>query len=243
MTWGQAVLLVSAATAAGALNAVAGGGTFLTFPSLVFVGVDPIRANATSTVSLWPGGVSSAFAYRRQLTGARRDLPWLLGASVVGGGIGAALLLLTPAATFTRLIPFLLLAATLLFTFNQRLLRLLRGREGGSGPLSLPASAVALLFVSVYGGYFGAGVGILLLALFSLMKFETIHQMNALKALSNAATNAVALLIFVAAGAVDWGKGGLMIGGAIAGGYLGAAVAQKLKSEWVRSFVVATAWG
>jgi hypothetical protein len=133
--------------------------------------------------------------------------------------------------------------ATLLFTFNQRLLRLLRGRAGEAEPLALPSTLVLLLGVTVYGGYFGAGVGILFLALFSFMRFDTIHQMNALKALLNAACNAVALLIFVGAGAVDWGKGLLMIGGAIAGGYAGASVAQKLKPEWVRPFVVATAWG
>jgi hypothetical protein len=182
-------------------------------------------------------------AYRRQLTGPRKTLGWMLATSVLGGGLGAALLLRTPAATFTRLIPFLLLVATLLFTFNQRLLRLLRGRAGAGEPLPFPVTLGLLLGVTLYGGYFGAGVGILFLALFSLLKFDTIHQMNALKALLNAATNAVALLIFVAAGAVDWGKGLLMIGGAIAGGYVGAAVAQKLKTEWVRAFVIATAWG
>jgi len=245
MTGLEAVLLAGAAAGAGALNAVAGGGTFLTFPTLLFFGVEAIRANATSTFSLWPGGVASAYAYRRQLPAERGELKGLVGVSLLGGGVGAVLLLLTPTVTFTRLIPFLLLTATLLFTFNQHLQQLVRGRGAGA-VAAAPKRGVLLAIqfaVSIYGGYFGAGVGIVMLAAFSLMQLEGIHQMNAMKTLLNAAMNFVALLLFVVAGAVDFGRGAVMLVAATLGGYLGAAIAQRLPAKGVRSFVVVTAWG
>lgn len=241
MSWAQGLMLVGAAFGAGALNAVAGGGTFLTFPALLLVGVEPIRANATSTIVLWPGAAASALAYRRQLSGQGRRIRWLVLASFLGGGLGAGLLLWTPAPVFARLIPFLLLVATLLFTFSEPLLARLLERRGGR-ELSLPAVACLQGLVAIYGGYFGAGLGIMMLALFSLLRSESIHVLNALKSLMGAAMNAVALAVFVAAGAIDWSKGLLMMGGAIAGGYLGAVIAQRIPPRWVRRFVIVTAW-
>ena len=240
MSWTQGLLLAGAAFCGGALNAVAGGGSFLTFPSLLFAGVDAIRANATSSVVLWPGGMASALAYRRQLAASRHRMGWLVLASLLGGGLGAWLLLWTPAPTFARLIPLLLLMATLLFTFSEPLLAGLRQRGGGE--LSFPVVACLQALVAIYGGYFGGGVGIMMLALFSLLRSESIHTLNALKALLAGAMNGVALILFVAKGAVDWDKGLVMMGGAIAGGYLGATFAQRIPPRQVRRFVVATAW-
>ncbi len=242
MTVAQAIVLFIAAILGGTLNAVAGGGSFIGFPALIFTGVPPIQANATNTVALWPGSVASVGAYRSVLNTQRKQLVVLGAASIVGGVIGAILLLHTPQATFVRLIPFLLLAATLLFTFGGALTARLRKRLGKSraprwaGTASL---AVLQLIVAAYGGFFGGGIGILMLAMYSALGMDNIHEMNGLKALMASCINGVAVITFIVAGAIYWPQALVMIVGAIIGGYGGAAVARRLDPQLVRRFVIA----
>jgi uncharacterized membrane protein YfcA len=234
------VILAVAAFIGGGLNAVAGGGSFVTFPSLIFAGVAPVLANATSSVAMWPGAVASAIAYRRELEGSRRSLAWLSAASLVGGAAGALLLLRTSNVTFSLILPYLLLVASLVFTFGPRLNALLRARELRMSP----AGGVWFqLAVSIYGGYFGGGMGIVMLAAFSLMGMTQIHAMNALKTLLAALINFAAIVLFIAAGAVAWGPGIVMIVTGTMGGYIGARVARKLSPAWMRRFVLGVAWG
>ena len=236
------LLLVAAAILAGALNAVAGGGSFLTFPSLVFAGVPPVRANATSTVALWPGSAASVGAYRREMARVDRPLLAVLAAtSLVGGVLGAVLLLRTPEAMFSALVPYLLLGATLLFAGSPRVTSMLRNRSGGrsaSRRAGLAGIAFAQLAIAVYGGYFGGGIGILMLATLGLMGIESIHEMNALKATLAACINGVAVVTFVLAGAVAWAPAVLMIVGSVVGGYGGASVARRVDPRLLRVAVI-----
>jgi hypothetical protein len=243
VTIADAVLLFVAALVGGVLNAVAGGGSFLTFPALIISGIPPITSNATSTVALWPGSLASIGAYRQELGKANRRLLIVLTiCSLVGGGAGAQLLLHTPPQTFVRLIPLLLLLATLLFAFGKPLTARWKRSHPGAGKLtsrSLAGMAAAQLVIALYGGYFGGGIGILMLATLGLMGMEQIHEMNAVKTLLAAAINGVAVVTFVLAGAVTWGPALLMITGALVGGYGGAAFARRLDPRWVRMFVIA----
>ncbi|WP_257457773.1 sulfite exporter TauE/SafE family protein [Archangium lipolyticum] len=243
MTFVQGFVLLLASFGAGALKAVAGGGTFLIFPALMFTGVDPIRANATSTVALWPGDVASALAYRREMQGLGRLTALLSVASLLGAAIGAVLLLHSSRATFGALVPIMLLAATLLFNFGGPLLARLRGvSEADAPPLPLGLSLVLQFLVSIYGGYFGAGLGILMLSLFSLMGLKNIHQANALKSVLGVILNGLVTAIFVGADAIAWEHGVLVTVGTTSGSFLGAVLAQRVEPARVRSFVGATAW-
>jgi uncharacterized membrane protein YfcA len=241
----EGTLLFISAALAGALNSVAGGGSFISFPALLFTGVAPVAANATNSVALWPAGVASAFAYRSELTQPRATLVALALASFVGGVAGALLLLWTSDTTFVHLLPFLLLVATLVFTFGGMLTARLRSndRAGTTTTMPLAGAAVLQLAIALYGGYFGGGMGIMMLATLSLMGMTNIHAMNGLKTVLGTVINGVAVVAFIVAGAVTWGPGLVMIVGATAGGYAGAAVARKLDPRWVRRFVLAIAWG
>jgi uncharacterized protein len=231
----EAALLFAVALVGGALNSVAGGGSFFTFPVLVVSGVLPKLANATSTVALWPGAVASMRAYRKELSTHQRELVVLGGVSLAGGLLGALLLLHTSQKSFERLLPFLLLLATLVFTFGPGLTAQLRARKASSalvtrrelGPSwrALAAMAVAQLIISIYGGFFGGGIGILMLATLGLMGMESFHEMNALKTLLASTINGVAVAAFVLAGIVLWPQALVMMGGTILGGYGGAAYA------------------
>jgi uncharacterized membrane protein YfcA len=243
MSFLQAAFLFLAAVVAGALNSVAGGGSFISFPALVVVGVPEIRANATNTVALWPGALASIGPYRDMLGAKRQSLLSLGALSVIGGVAGAIVLLHTPKATFSKLIPFLLLGATLLFTFGPRLTAVLRMRlaaRAKAGPSWLGTLGVGalLLAMAFYGGFFGGGLSILLLALLALLGMENIHEMNALKVLLNALINGVAVVTFVKAGAVVWPDALVMIGGSTIGGFGGAFFARKLEPLVVRRFVI-----
>ncbi len=223
------------------LNAVAGGGSFLTFPALVFAGVPPVNANATSTVALWPGTVASAGAYRDEFDTQRRTPLLLGGVSVIGGVVGAALLLRTLQATFSQLVPWLLLLATVLFAFGGAATKWLRARLGHGAGSSWRATAgvAALQFVvAVYGGYFGGGIGIVMLALLVLLGMEKLHTMNALKTILASCINGVAVLTFILAGAVAWSAAIVMIVGAIVGGYGAAYFARRLDQRLIRPFVI-----
>ncbi len=287
MTLPQIVLLFVAAILGGTLNSVAGGGTFITLPSLIFTGVLPINANATSTVALWPGSIASVGAYYHELMKQKLMQTLILsGASLVGGILGAFLLLSTSQSTFVLLLPYLLLLATVLFAVSGPVTARLRHRSTALKPVAEPVAEEKIattsnatplpplqqadqpletrpveqsmdlisrqtswpvligitflqLIISIYGGYFGGGIGILMLATLGLMGMENIHEMNAVKTLLTTCINGVAVIIFIAKGVVEWPQAILMVIGAIIGGFGGAYFARKLNPLWVRWFVIA----
>jgi uncharacterized protein len=233
------ILIFVAGALGGALNSVAGGGSFVAFPALLFVGVPPIPANATNTIALWTAATASGSAYRSRLNVPKRVLVPLIGASLTGGLAGAFLLLKTPAHTFMRVLPWLTLGATLLFVFGKRLARGRASRIGHDA--TSPAIVGASLFqlcVAVYGGYFGGGMGIVMLAMLAALGMSDMHDMNALKSLMGSVINGVAVVAFVAARAIYWPQGVVMIVGGVIGGYFGAHYAQRLPQAWVRGFVI-----
>lgn len=247
----DAALLFGAALLGGTINSVAGGGGFLCFPALLFTGMPPIQANATNTVALWPGTVASVGAYRREFSGTRRHLAPLVISGAVGAILGARILLHTPQATFLRMVPWLLLVATILFTFSRPVSRafhrLSRSAHSGHDRKALALAMLLQMLISVYIGFFGAGAGILMLALFAILGIENIHTLNGMKSLLATVCNGVAIVTFVLAGAVVWPQALLMTIGASIGGYAGAHYAQKMDARIVRAFVVAvgialTAW-
>ena len=242
LSWQRAGMLFAVAVVSGAMNAVAGGGSFLTFPALLAMGVPPISANATNTIALWPGVLGSIGAYRNELRGeeARRVLFPLLATGVVGGLLGALTLLVTPERTFVRLIPYLLLGATLLFAFSRKLTEL---HPQGDAPLTTRGAAVAQFFVAIYIGYFGAGSGILMIALLALLGLTNIHRINAYKTVQAAACNGIALVAFVSKGIIYWKHAAVMLAGAVIGGYFGAHYAQKMRQQHVRWIVIAIGLG
>ncbi|MDR3676425.1 MAG: sulfite exporter TauE/SafE family protein [Acidobacteriota bacterium] len=246
MTFPHAILLFVAAVLAGTMNSVAGGGSFFSFPALIFTGVLPIPANATNTVAVWPGSVASVFSYWKRLPRSARVMAPLIIISIVGGVVGAVVLLHTPQATFMTLVPYLFGLATLLFAFGKRLTRKLGQVFKRSGPPSWPI-IVGLtgvqFFIALYGGFFGGGMGILMLAMLEMMHIDDIHTMNGLKAILGTAINGAAVVTFIAARQVVWPQGILMIVGAVAGGYGGAHYAQKIDPRWVRASVICVGTG
>jgi uncharacterized membrane protein YfcA len=238
------LLLFIAGVVGGALNAVAGGGSFVAFPALMFAGVPPISANATNTVALWVGVTASTGAYRKHLDISRRVMVPLAITSVIGGIGGAFLLLRTPAHTFLHVLPWLMFGATLLFVFGGRLARGSKSGLAHDAPTrAIAMAAIFELVVAVYGGYFGGGVGILNLAMLAVLGMTNIHAMNALKAVLGGIINGVAVVTFILAGAVAWKPGMIMTAGAIVGGYFGAHYAQKLPQSWIRAFVIVVGTG
>jgi uncharacterized membrane protein YfcA len=237
----HAPMLFVAAALAGILNSVAGGGSFVSFPALIFTGVLPIPANATSTVALWPASVAALGAYRRRLPRSGRVLVAMGLASLLGGMLGAVLLLHTPQATFMHLVSYLFGVATLLFTFGKRLTERVHELLKAATPQSWPVVAGVTflqLAVAVYGGFFGGGIGILMLALLEMMHMGDIHAMNGVKSLLAAAINGAAVITFIVGRAVVWPQAILMIVGGILGGYSGAHLAQKIPTRVVRGFVI-----
>jgi uncharacterized protein len=240
----EIALLFVAGVLAGIMNAVAGGGTFLTFPALVFTGIPSVAANQTSTIAVFPGQVASFWAYRNILAAERRTVLVLGLTSLIGGAMGAVILLNLSSSSFDRLVPWLLLFATLAFAFGNRIRRRLgwrlvsqSGDEIAWSPL-LKAACIQLV-IGIYGGFYGAGAGILELAVLDMLGIENIHLANALKVILTTAFNTLALVIFVAVGKIFW-REALIVGAAtITGGYGGAWVAQRLPQSWVRLFVIA----
>lgn len=229
------LLLASAAFVAALMNSVAGGGSFLSFPALVFTGVPSVMANATNTVALVPAQLASAWAYRHDFPRIEGLNPKIILAwSGLGGLVGSLLLIFTPETAFDALIPWLLLFATCLFAFSKQLVPWLKARFH-VGPTML---YLVQFLLAIYGGYFGGAVGILMLALFGLFGIDHIHSANALKTLLAGMINAVAVICFVAAGAVAWGPGLVMLVSALVGGYLGARLARKMPAHWVRRIVI-----
>lgn len=237
----HALAMFAAAFAAGAVNAVAGGGSLITFPVLVALGLPPILANTTSTVGLVPGSLASAWGYREELGEVRPWLARLVPPSVVGGLVGALLLLWTPPRVFDLLVPLLVLGATVLFAASDRIARMVV-RKTGEQEDTRPAALVAFaqLGIAIYGGYFGAGIGILMLAALALLHLGDIHRANALKALLGSSINAFAAGLFIARGSVLWGPAIVMVAGSIAGGYGAARIARRMEARVVRRLVVAS---
>jgi uncharacterized protein len=229
-----------AAFIAGAINSVAGGGTLLTFPTLIWLRLPSINANATSTVAIWPGTVGTIWGYRQDLRKSSPRMIALVFPSVVGGILGALLLNHTPPAVFDALVPFLILFATLLFMIQEPIQKRLKisSPESHKSPRWLIGAMLFQLLVALYGGYFGAGIGILMLAALSVLGLTDIHQMNGLKALLGAAINGVAALYFIWARMVYWPEFTVMVIGAILGGYGGALIARRIGGPAVRRIVI-----
>lgn len=234
-----------AAFLAGLINSVAGGGTLVTFPTLIWLGLNSVTANATSTVAIWPATLGSSWGYRRELRTVEGRLFWLLIPSVIGGLAGAWLLRYTPPAVFDRLIPYLILFATLLFMAQDPVQRWLKSSDPAAHHTTkwLMGALFFQLLVAVYGGYFGAGIGILMLAALSVMGLTDMHQMNSLKVLLGGTMNGVAIVYFVSHHMVFWPDVVLMAIGAIVGGYGGAGLARKLGGRVVRRIVIVIGFG
>ena len=239
------LIIAAGAFVAGGMNAMAGGGTFFSFPALLAAGVPPVTANASNTVALWPASFSSAWAYRREIRRHGRMALLLTFVSLLGGLSGGLLLLATSNEAFSALIPWLLLLATTLFAFSARISRgvaWLKQRVGLGGDRAHPGSpggAIFLFLVAIYGGFFGAGLGILTLAALSIQGFEDVQDLNALKNLSSAVNYTTAAATFIIAGAVSWPHTLVMLVTALIGGYAGASLARRLPSIWLKRLIIA----
>lgn len=242
MHFSEGVFLFLAALVAGGMNSVAGGGSFISFPALLFIGIPPVNANATNTVALWPGQPASVWAYRGELRKLPRStvIPLTL-TGVVGGLVGGWVLLITPQSTFMALVPWLLLIATVIFMLSDRITRWVRQRTAHAdhGEFATGRGVILQLFIAFYIGYFGAGAGILILAMLALLGMDYIHAMNALKTWLTTVSNGVALVLFIVSHAVYWPEALVMIVASMLGGYFGAYFAQKTKPENVRIIVIA----
>lgn len=234
-------IMVIGAFAAGVVNAIAGGGTLITFPLLIWLGLDPKVANATSTVALWPGLFGGLFGFRKELADSSTLLLRLGITSVIGGAIGAWLLIWTPSPTFARLVPFLILFATLLFMAQGQINRRLRLQPIIAEPKASwwLGAIVFQFFSSIYGGYFGAGNGILMLAAMGLLGLRDLHRANGIKNFLGICINSIAVLSFAFMQLVSWPEALLMAGGALLGGYFGASMAVRIGPVWVRRGIVA----
>lgn len=239
--WAHIALLLAAAFVAGAINAVAGGGSFLTLPALVFTGVPPVVANATGTVALLPGYAASAWGFREDMAAPPGlTLGKSIALALIGGAGGAALLLVTPDATFRKVVPWLLLGATALFAFGPQIRAWASRSTHPDAPASTTKATLGMLAVAVYGGYFNGGLGILCLALFSLLGQTQLNAMNGMKNLVSALLTAIAVGIYAAGGIVEWPQALVMMVAATAGGYGGARVARKIPAPVLRWGIVAT---
>jgi uncharacterized membrane protein YfcA len=231
------IIAATAAFLAGGINSVAGGGTLISFPTLVWLGLPSITANATSTVAIWPGSLGSIWGFRSEFGQVPPRLKWLSISSLIGGGIGAILLRSTPPALFERLVPFLVLFATILFIAETPIQKKLRERSGTHG-IGITAALIMTLFVAVYGGYFGAGMSIMMLSFLSFVGMIDILQRNALTSLFSLCVNGVAATLFISLGMVDWHYVLPMAIAATVGGYGAAGLARRVGRVVVRRFVI-----
>jgi uncharacterized membrane protein YfcA len=226
---------------AGGINSVAGGGTLISFPALVAFGESPIVSNATNTAALWPGSLSSAIGYRKDTPLQTGLLVTLIIPSFIGGILGAWILVSTPPGIFNIVVPFLVLFATLLFAFRDHITRKLRHNNSDNEYVSTGSRIWGFffqLFVATYGGYFGAGIGILMLGSLSIMGLRDIHKMNAIKTPLAAVINCTAFVLFAVKGLVAWDLALVLGLGAILGGYLGARSAKRVNPRLLQAFVV-----
>ena len=243
MTAIDLALILLGGFAAGGANAIAGGGTFFSFPALLAVGVPPVVANASNSVALWPGSLAGAWAYRAELTRFSGSLWPMVLASLVGGVAGGLLLLAAGDARFSALIPWLLAFATLLFAFSPQLssaMQAFRARGQAAGATAAPHNnTLVQLLVSVYGGFFGAGMGILMMASLAISGHKDVQEINALKNLLSSVVYSVTVVTFIIANAVSWPHTLIMLTAASLGGYGGARVARSLQGPWLRRVVIA----
>ena len=228
------LLLLGAGLAGGCVNALAGGATFFTFPAMLATGLPPVVANASNAVAVWPASVTATFAFRRSLPQRDRWLALSLAVTLAGALLGAWLLLQSDEGLFMALVPWLLLSATLLFAFAGPLQRRLAQRRPPGPARALPLQALA----AVYGGYFGAGLGIMLLAVLALAGGRDIRSMNAVKNLLSALVGLVALLVFAGSGAIAWPETLVMLSGAVAGGWIGGRFGQRAPAGLIRAVVI-----
>lgn len=239
----RTIFLFFAAVIGGALNAVAGGGTFVSFPALLATGVPAVQANATNTVALWPGLAASMGAYVRRLDVPRRLLVSLLLTSIIGGATGSLLLLNTPQRVFLHLVPWLLLAGTLLFAFGNTI-RTVAGRSAAATDLRsmswqvITVTSFVELLIAIYGGYFGAGIGLITLGMLAALGMRDINAMGAIRTLLAVVINAAAVLMFILARAVFWPHCLVMVVGSLVGGWFGAHYAQKADPRKLRRVVI-----
>ncbi len=235
------ILLAAVAFAAGAINAVAGGGSLISFPALVAAGYESKTANVTNTVALWPGFVGGSVGYREELRVQRRRMLALAPPAVVGAIVGAVVLLATPAAAFDAIVPFLILFACAVLAFQDQLAAFAETHHLGAvhGEHVPPAMLATTFVLAIYGAYFGAGMSIIMLALLGIFMPDDIQRSNALKVMLAALINAVAVVYFALFGPVRWGTAAVMAVGAILGGYIGAHFARRLGRRWLRGIVLA----
>jgi uncharacterized protein len=238
------VILIFSSVIAGMINSVAGGGSLISFPTLLALGYPAIIANATNTAGIWPGSLSSAIVYRKDTEMYKGLLLTLVIPSVAGGLLGAVALVVTPPDLFDRMVPFLVLFATLLFASRDLINKFFNtGKDGGKESISLIGyigGFLFQLFVATYGGYFGAGIGILMLGSLSLMGLSDIHRMNGLKVVLGTLINIIAFVFFALKGLVIWPAAFFMAVGTVVGGYIGARLAKKVEQQYIRIFVIIT---
>jgi uncharacterized membrane protein YfcA len=239
MSFLEIIGLALASAAGGAINAVAGGGTLVTFPTLLALGTPPIVANATSTLALTLGTAGSVYGYRRQFASVRMWLTRFVPVSIIGSLLGGWLLTVTSEKTFSRLVPFLILFATVLFFLQGVFKRFAKQHEGDDAHRGVGVAIVFQFGVAVYGGYFGAGIGILMLASLGFIGLSNIFEMNALKTVLAGLINLAAALVFVSQGLIHWPKAAIMTAGAFSGYYLGSHYSQKIPPARVRQLITA----
>ncbi|WP_029811157.1 sulfite exporter TauE/SafE family protein [Vibrio parahaemolyticus] len=237
----ESALLFAAGVVGGIMNSIAGGGSFITSsPALMAVGVPPIMANATNTYAACAGYISGAVGFREEILKNKQELLFTVSFSLVGGAVGAYLLLNTPESLFLEAIPWLLLFATLLFLTGSRLTMLIKSitrEHKHAGVLGLIALSLLLVGVSAYGGFFNAGLGVIVLSYLVVAGHQDINLMNGLKLLVSTCVSLIAIVIFVANGSIDWSKGSMVMVGTLVGGYLAARVSRQLNPSHVKGFV------
>lgn len=234
----EALLLAVAGVAAGGLNAVAGGGSLVSFPALLAIGLPPLTANVTNSVAIWPGYVGTCYGYRRELRDQRRRLLTLAPTALFGAAVGCVLLLVTSPETFARIVPFLVLAGSLLLAVQSRVTDLVRRLPGGGSGVRSPLLHLAIGLSAVYGAYFGGGLGVVLLVALGLFVADDLQRLNGLKSALSLLVNGAALVVFSLFGPVEWGSVAVLAPTALVGGYLGARLARRLSPERLRTAVV-----
>jgi uncharacterized membrane protein YfcA len=232
------VAIFAAGIAAGTINTVVGSGTLITFPTLLAFGYAPVVANVSNTIGLVPGAASGAIGYRRELEGQRRRVLALAVAATCGGAVGAVLLLILPSSAFKAIVPFFIGLALILILAQKRLNRLLGDRRRGQGEGIGPATLAGTFCSGIYGGYFGAAQGILMLSVLGLTIDDELQRLNAVKVITTGVTNLVAGIVFVVAAHVAWAPAGLIAGGSVVGGVLGSRFGRRLPPNALRGLVV-----
>ncbi len=240
LSWLQLLVVMLGAVAGGAVNALAGGGTLITFPILTAVGIPPVAANVTNTVALAPGYLSGTLAQRNDLKGQRRRLFWFVPAAVAGGLVGGLLLLNTEERIFGELVPYLILLACLLLALQGKLRAWLTRRAAAAGHSQVPEplAAIPVFLASIYGGYFGAGLSVIVLAVLGLVIDDTLTRLNATKQAIAFCVNVAAALFFLFSGQVVWQAAVVMAVGAIIGGVIGGRMAGRIQPSTLRAVVI-----